>query len=310
MNAPTKGSGTTWVGRSIRRLEDPALVTGRGRFTARSGRHALGALRAQPGRGRPHHPHRAAGRRDRDHGGRPARREADPADAAQVQLCAGRPADPRRRRRALRRRTDRGRGRIERGRGRGHRRSRRGRDRGHAAPGRCARGARRRRAGVHSEAANNVIVEGRVKTQDFDAIQTGAHRRRHRRIRSRRQNAMPLEARGGHAAFDAATGRITLTCSTQMPHLMRTAIADLLGMPESDLRVVAPDVGGGFGQKMSLPPEYVRAGVAGAEAAQLGRLDRGPPREPDRLLPQPRPVRRRSKAPSTRTASCSRSPPT
>ena len=42
-----------------------------------------------------------------------------------------------------------------------------------------------------------------------------------------------------------------------MPHLMRTAIADLLGMPESDLRVIAPDVGGGFGQKMSLVPEYV-----------------------------------------------------
>src|SRR5258707_14104166 len=42
-----------------------------------------------------------------------------------------------------------------------------------------------------------------------------------------------------------------------MPHLMRTAIADILGMPEADLRVIAPDVGGGFGQKMSLPAEYV-----------------------------------------------------
>ncbi|HEV3397450.1 MAG TPA: molybdopterin cofactor-binding domain-containing protein, partial [Xanthobacteraceae bacterium] len=68
---------------------------------------------------------------------------------------------------------------------------------------------------------------------------------------------MPLEPRGGHAAFDPASGRVTLTCSTQMPHLTRTAIADLLGMPEAQLRVVAPDVGGGFGQKMSLPPEYV-----------------------------------------------------
>ena len=41
-----------------------------------------------------------------------------------------------------------------------------------------------------------------------------------------------------------------------MPHLTRTAIADLLGMPEADLRVIAPDVGGGFGQKMALPAEY------------------------------------------------------
>ena len=76
-------------------------------------------------------------------------------------------------------------------------------------------------------------------------------------MRSRRQNAMPLEARGGHAAFDPDSDRVTLTCATQMPHLMRTAIADLIGMPECDLRVVAPDVGGGFGQKMSLLPEYV-----------------------------------------------------
>jgi len=42
-------------------------------------------------------------------------------------------------------------------------------------------------------------------------------------------------------------GRTTLTCTTQMPHLTRTAIADILGLAESDLRVVAPDVGGGFG---------------------------------------------------------------
>ena len=47
------------------------------------------------------------------------------------------------------------------------------------------------------------------------------------------------------------------TASAQMPHMLRTGIADLLGMRESDLRVVAPDVGGAFGQKMSLFPEYV-----------------------------------------------------
>src|SRR6185312_17025654 len=42
-----------------------------------------------------------------------------------------------------------------------------------------------------------------------------------------------------------------------MPHLTRTAICDVIGMPESGLRVIAPDVGGGFGQKMSLGPEFV-----------------------------------------------------
>jgi carbon-monoxide dehydrogenase large subunit len=110
---------------------------------------------------------------------------------------------------------------------------------------------------VHAETASNVVVDGRVKTAGCDAAFGAAHRRIKVDIRSRRQNASPLEARAAHAAWDAASGRVTLTCTTQAPHMMRTAIADLIGMPESDLRVVAPDVGGGFGQKMSLPPEFV-----------------------------------------------------
>jgi carbon-monoxide dehydrogenase large subunit len=110
---------------------------------------------------------------------------------------------------------------------------------------------------VHAEAPGNVILEGKVKTPDFDAAWTTAHKIVSIDARSRRQNATPMEPRAGHAAYDAATGRITLTCSTQMPHLTRTAVCDVLGMPESDLRVIAPDVGGGFGQKMSLAAEYV-----------------------------------------------------
>ena len=110
---------------------------------------------------------------------------------------------------------------------------------------------------IHPEAPGNVIVEGVVATADFDKVWASAHKIVTADVRSRRQNATPMETRGGHASYDAATGRVTLTCTTQMPHLTRTAIADLLGMPESDLRVIAPDVGGGFGQKMSLTPEYV-----------------------------------------------------
>jgi carbon-monoxide dehydrogenase large subunit len=110
---------------------------------------------------------------------------------------------------------------------------------------------------VHVEAPTNVIVEGRVRTPGFDAVRAGSAKIVNVDARSRRQNALPMEPRGAHAAFDAASGRVTLTCSTQMPHLMRTAIADLIGMPESELRVIAPDVGGGFGQKMSLAGEFV-----------------------------------------------------
>ena len=110
-------------------------------------------------------------------------------------------------------------------------------------------------AAVH--ATGNLIVDGQFKTAGFDAALTKAHRRVRLAAQSRRQNATPLEARAAHASFDATSGRTTLTCTTQMPHLTRTAIADILGLAESDLRVVAPDVGGGFGQKMSLAAEYV-----------------------------------------------------
>jgi aerobic carbon-monoxide dehydrogenase large subunit len=110
---------------------------------------------------------------------------------------------------------------------------------------------------VHDVAPSNVIVEGRVKTPSFDAARAAAKKIVGLKVRSYRQNALPMEPRGAHAAYDAASGRVTLTCSTQMPHLMRTAIADLIGVPESELRVIAPDVGGGFGQKMSLAPEFV-----------------------------------------------------
>jgi len=103
----------------------------------------------------------------------------------------------------------------------------------------------------------NVVVDGEIKTADFDAEFARAHRHIQVAARSCRQNATPLEARAAHAACDPTSGRTTLTCTTQMPHLTRTAIADILGFAESDLRVVAPDVGGGFGQKMSLAPEYV-----------------------------------------------------
>ncbi|BAT58110.1 caffeine dehydrogenase subunit alpha [Variibacter gotjawalensis] len=110
---------------------------------------------------------------------------------------------------------------------------------------------------VHDEAPRNVIVEGIVKTPDFDATWAKAAKIVRIDARSRRQNATPMEARAGHASFDPSTGRVTLTCTSQMPHLFRTTVCDALDMPESELRVIAPDVGGGFGQKMSVSPEYV-----------------------------------------------------
>jgi carbon-monoxide dehydrogenase large subunit len=110
---------------------------------------------------------------------------------------------------------------------------------------------------IHAGVPGNVIVNAEVKTPGFDDVWAKAAKIVRCDARSNRQNATPMEARAAHASYDLTTGRVTLHCTSQMPHLVRTAIADCIGMPESDLRVIAPDVGGGFGQKMSLCAEYV-----------------------------------------------------
>ena len=84
---------------------------------------------------------------------------------------------------------------------------------------------------IHEQAPGNVIVNAEVKTPGFDDVWDAAAKIVKIDARSHRQNATPMEARAAHAAFDAATGRVTLTCTTQMPHVTRTAIADVLGIP-------------------------------------------------------------------------------
>jgi aerobic carbon-monoxide dehydrogenase large subunit len=103
----------------------------------------------------------------------------------------------------------------------------------------------------------NTVVDSRIHTAGFDAALAAADRVVRVRVSSGRQSAMPLEARASHAGYDRATGRATLHATLQNPHVMRTAIADCLGIAEDDLRVVAPDVGGGFGAKMTLAREDV-----------------------------------------------------
>jgi len=253
----TKGSGTTWVGRPIRRLEDPALVSGRGRFTADlPATHHLRFVRSPVAAGkigRIAAPDGAQLITSADLEGvksivpmlhkfnyRPVGQPVLASDAvrfvgepiAAVVAASAAAAEDMAERVDLE---------IE-----------------EATPVIDARAALAVGAPrIHAEAPGNVILEGKFKSPDFDTAWKGASKIVKLEARSRRQNATPIEARGGHAACDAATGRVTLTCATQMPHLMRTAIADVLGMPEADLRVIAPDVGGGFGQKMSLASEYI-----------------------------------------------------
>jgi carbon-monoxide dehydrogenase large subunit len=257
MTAPTRGSGLTWVGRSIRRVEDPALLTGRGRFTADLvAAHRVRFVRSPVAAGRIEKitvPNDATVITAADLAGvkpiNPALHKFGYVAVEQPILATGVVRFVGEAIAAVVAKSDAEAEDIA---------DNISVEIAELAPVVDARaglldGAPR----VHEQAAQNIVVEGKIETPGFAGVQQAAYRQVSLELRSRRQNATPLEARAGMAAFDAASGRVTLTCATQMPHLMRTGIADLIGMPESELRVIAPDVGGGFGQKMSLVPEYV-----------------------------------------------------
>ncbi|BCB91487.1 aerobic carbon-monoxide dehydrogenase large subunit [Phytohabitans suffuscus] len=74
-----------------------------------------------------------------------------------------------------------------------------------------------------------------------------------------RVHPAPLETCGAVADFDAVTGKLTIWCNTQAPHAHRTVYALVAGLPEHKIRVISPDVGGGFGNKVPIYPGYVCA---------------------------------------------------
>ncbi|MGH2969039.1 MAG: aerobic carbon-monoxide dehydrogenase large subunit [Solirubrobacteraceae bacterium] len=77
-----------------------------------------------------------------------------------------------------------------------------------------------------------------------------------------RVHPAPLETCGCVAEFDKLDGRLTLWCTTQAPHAHRTLYALVAGLPEHKIRVISPDIGGGFGNKVGIYPGYVCAVVA------------------------------------------------
>ena len=83
-----------------------------------------------------------------------------------------------------------------------------------------------------------------------------------------RVTGVPIEGRAVLAAPDAQSGRLTVWSSTQVPFNVRTAVASALDLPEDAVRVIAPDVGGGFGIKGHVYPEDV---LVPAVARRLGR---------------------------------------
>ncbi len=112
---------------------------------------------------------------------------------------------------------------------------------------------------LYPELGTNLIVELRVGNTPaaVAAVVAGAAHVVRRRFRVPRQSAMPMEPRGVRAEFDRATGALTVWTSTQVPHHVREDLAAVLGMRLDRVRVVAPNVGGGFGPKDHLYPDEV-----------------------------------------------------
>jgi len=72
-----------------------------------------------------------------------------------------------------------------------------------------------------------------------------------------RNHPSPMETEGSIADFDRATGKLTVYMTTQAPHIIRAAVALVAELPEHQIRIVAPDLGGGFGNKVPVYPGYV-----------------------------------------------------
>jgi carbon-monoxide dehydrogenase large subunit len=100
-------------------------------------------------------------------------------------------------------------------------------------------------------------------------------------FRTERVSASPLETRGCLAEYEWTTGHLRLWSATQMPHLVKTIVAMTTGHPEHAIEVLAPDVGGGFGQKAHVFPEELLICLL---AKQLKRPVRWIEDRPENLL--------------------------
>ena len=121
---------------------------------------------------------------------------------------------------------------------------------------------------LHDEAGTNLIAERAFSRGDAESALAGAAIRVGGRFRFHRKTPVPIENRAYLADYNEGKRALTLYSSTQVPGIIRDALVDALEMPGHRLRVVAPEVGGGFGSKASLYPEELLVCIL---ARQLGR---------------------------------------
>ncbi len=104
---------------------------------------------------------------------------------------------------------------------------------------------------VHAEYDSNLCKTLESITDGFDAALAKAPRKVTLRVHNQRVTPMPMETRGCIGDWSNSTGEVTLYTSTQVAHFVRTFISIVCGTSEAKVRVVTPDVGGGFGAKLN-----------------------------------------------------------
>lgn len=102
---------------------------------------------------------------------------------------------------------------------------------------------------IHPGWKHNTFIERQMKGGDLEAARAQAAHVVRRTFRNQRQTGVPMECRGVVAHYTPGDRMLTVWSSTQMPHLVRTYLSEELGLPEARIRVIAPEVGGGFGVK-------------------------------------------------------------
>jgi carbon-monoxide dehydrogenase large subunit len=122
---------------------------------------------------------------------------------------------------------------------------------------------------LHEDAPGNIEHQNTIKAGDPDGVFAKARRVVKQRMVSQRLCGVPLEGRATLAAPDPTSGGLVVWATNQAPHGLRNDLATALSMPQNLIRVIAPEVGGGFGVKFGCYPED-------AVVAALARLYRMP----------------------------------
>ncbi|HXG48197.1 MAG TPA: xanthine dehydrogenase family protein molybdopterin-binding subunit [Methylomirabilota bacterium] len=120
---------------------------------------------------------------------------------------------------------------------------------------------------THPELGTNLAFTWSLATGDLEKAFAQADRVVKARMVHQRLIPMAIEPRGCVASWHAGEQSLTLWTSTQIPHLVRTLLPAMIGVPENKLRIVAPEVGGGFGSKLNL---YAEEAIACHLAQRLG----------------------------------------